>query len=96
MPFYYLCPEPDASHLQGLSLRFVDGGCEGRLDWKLSALPLEGELTHLWYEGDSGNEDNSLVPNNLTFQKLVVDASHEDELCSVAETLPRVEVSEKH
>ena len=96
MPFYYLCPEPDASHLQGLTLRLVDGGRKGRFYRKLSALPLESELTHLRYECDSWNEDNSLVPNNLTFQQLVVDASHEDELCAIAEALPRVEVSKKH
>ena len=62
----------------------------------MPSLPLESELTNFWNEGDSGNQDNSQVTDNLAFKQLVVYASDEDKLCAVTEPLPWVEVSEKH
>ena len=92
----YLCPEPDSSLFQSLSLRLVDGGCEGCSHWKLAALPFEGIFTNLRNEGDPGNQDSSQVPNNLALTQLVVNASFVDELGSVAGSLSWVQVSQQH
>ena len=92
----YLGPEPDTSLLQGLSLGLVYRGGKCGPHWELPPVPLEGILSHSWNEGYPGEQNGSEVPNNLTFQELVVDAPFVDQLGPIAKALSRVEVPQEH
>ena len=88
----YLGPEPDTSLLQGLSLGLVYRGGKCGPHWELPPVPLEGVLSHCWNEGNPWEQNGSEVTDDLAFQELVVNASLVDELGSIAQALPGVEV----
>ena len=88
----YLGPEPDASLTQSLSLGLVYCSCEGGPNRKLSPVPLKGILSHCRNESYPWEQNGSEVTDNLALQELVVNASLVDELGSIAQALPGVEV----
>ena len=92
----HLSPQPNSNILQSLALRLVDGDGERRSDRELPALPLERILSRLGDEGDSGYQYHPIGAHYPAFQQLVVDCTLEHQACTVAETLPGVDIPQEH
>ena len=91
-----LIPEPDCCHPECLTLRLVDGHCEGWPHRELSPLPAEGILIDLRDEADPGDEDNPARGHDGALQDPVVDGLPEQQPGPITETLPWIDVPQQH
>ena len=73
----HLSPQPHPNVLQSLALRLIDGDGKRRSDRELPALPLEGILSRLGNESNSGYQYHPIRAHYPAFQQLVIDCTLE-------------------